>query len=410
MSQPPPPSKTNTYLGEYSGNFNSQLNTGLINSSFGYYSNSVVEVASANGAFGAYALQNNSTGLYNTAIGTSALYNLNPTGSGATGLPGVPIGFANTALGCLAGQNDFFGSCNTYLGCQSGPLQGELTTYIQSTAIGYDARLYPEYGTSAPTDPSIKYNQVVIGVTGTQVVIPGSLIVLGELSSSGATGPTGPQGSFNSSDSISCSSLTSQNDITSTAGNIIVGGGGGNYIGGNGTDMLFLGNYIRPNIASTSSTVTVQGNLTVDETLYGSTIQTAGSVETNNIGTFSGSTVTVDACLNIVGDLTVVESINYVQMLGPNGSILPSYSTSFQGPNTISIPAPAIGFYELYAIANQTSGLFITFWFNGTEASFSNGGIDTGGDLSFVLGNGVLNLSYSGSGTCYVNLNLKISN
>jgi hypothetical protein len=154
-----------------------------------------------NTAVGAGSLINSEYGTYNTAIGASTLYNMSaPVGanSRASG-----FGYANTALGCNAGEWDQIGSCNTYLGASSGPSETDYDdkiVYSQSTAVGYGTTFYPNgpFNDSSPstTNPalpsgySLVENQIVIGTPGATVIVPGSLYVLG----TGTYGNTGPQG------------------------------------------------------------------------------------------------------------------------------------------------------------------------------------------------------------------------
>lgn len=167
---------TNIYLNTSNAN-------GWNNDLYGFFSGYSISDSSGNTTIGSYALSQNQYGNYNTAIGTAALNELKPS---VDDVKKKNAGSANTALGALAGKFDVSGQCNTYLGAQSGQVFNDKNVYIQSTAIGYDTRFLTGFTAT---------NQIVIGTTGANVIIPGNLFVLGKNDAgTGPTGPTGPQG------------------------------------------------------------------------------------------------------------------------------------------------------------------------------------------------------------------------
>ena len=177
------------------GNTGSANNTGL--GAWALLNNTSGE---NNTALGTNSLLNNTSGNNNVGVGVATLLNIDTTSYntavGANALENNISGNYNTALGAVAGYNDYFGSSNTYLGVNAGQNKNDLSTYSYSTAIGYSAEFLTNY-------PST--DQIVIGYTGQNVIVPGNFYVLGESnvgsSGSGSRGPqgstgyTGPQGS-----------------------------------------------------------------------------------------------------------------------------------------------------------------------------------------------------------------------
>ena len=189
-------SSTNTNLGQNTLANNSGINNTAIGANVLNKNTS----ASNNTGLGAFALNANTSGINNVAVGANALLtNVYGNNNVAVG-PGTLLtisgtsdntavganalefnaGGNNTALGALAGYYDKSGDYNTYLGYNTGQSSGDSTVYDYSTAVGYNARITAS-------------NQVVIGITGQNVVIPGNLTVNGQTVGIG-TGPTGPQG------------------------------------------------------------------------------------------------------------------------------------------------------------------------------------------------------------------------
>ena len=190
-------SSTNTNLGQNT----LANNSGINNTAIGANVLNANTSASNNTGLGAFALNANTSGINNVAVGANALltnvYGNNNvavgpgtlltisgtsdnTAVGANALE-FNVGGNNTALGALAGYYDKSGDYNTYLGYNTGQSSSDNTVYDYSTAVGYNARITAS-------------NQVVIGITGQNVVIPGNLIVNGQTVGNG-TGSTGPQGS-----------------------------------------------------------------------------------------------------------------------------------------------------------------------------------------------------------------------
>jgi trimeric autotransporter adhesin len=137
----------------------------------------------SNVGVGLFSLYKNNSGSNNTCVGQSSGYNITSgyqnIAIGNDSMSGVDIGAFNVsvgndtlnskntnscvALGFAAGQYDYGGSGNTYLGYNSGPassVASPLPVFNNSTAIG----------SNSVTTAS---NQVVLGVTTSTVTIPG---------------------------------------------------------------------------------------------------------------------------------------------------------------------------------------------------------------------------------------------
>ena len=128
---------TNTFYGEGAG---ININTGVYNSGFGFYTLATDTGGSENTAIGDSALEFNSTGSWNTASGGFALYS-NTTGnynmaSGYQALDHNTTGDQNTASGAQALANNTTGQWNTASGAQA--LLSN-TTGQWNTASGYRA-------------------------------------------------------------------------------------------------------------------------------------------------------------------------------------------------------------------------------------------------------------------------------
>ena len=192
-------SSTNTNLGQNTLSNNTSVNNTAIgadvltnntdasnNTGVGAYALYTNQIGKNNVAVGANALFYNSHGDNNVAVGPAALLSISGTSDntavGANALE-YNTGSNNSAFGSLAGYYDIQGTNNTYLGFNTG--QDEMDTLIHNrcTAIGYNATL----------SPSILNDQIVLGITGSTVYIPGNLTVGGQ-SIGSSTGPTGPQG------------------------------------------------------------------------------------------------------------------------------------------------------------------------------------------------------------------------
>jgi len=185
---------SNTNLGQNTLSKNSGIN----NTAIGADALANNTSASDNTSVGAYSLYSNVSGINNVAIGANALlYNTSGKNNVAVGPASLlsvestndntalgantleyNSGGYNVALGSLAGYNDDSGSNNTYVGYNAGQLSSDLNTYYNSTLIGSNATFNPAMGQTG---------QIVIGSTGTNVYIPGNLIISGSTGSSGSS-------------------------------------------------------------------------------------------------------------------------------------------------------------------------------------------------------------------------------
>lgn len=121
----------NTYFGQAA---NGRTTTGIDNTALGYNALGSNTTAGGNTAIGRGALFTQTIGAgsvtVNTAVGYQSLYNTN--GDGGT----TPIGKWNSAIGYLSGSTNTTGSYNTFIGSTSDASLGSLTN---ATAIGYGA-------------------------------------------------------------------------------------------------------------------------------------------------------------------------------------------------------------------------------------------------------------------------------
>jgi hypothetical protein len=146
-----PSSLWNTFIGAGAGAYNT---TGSNNTAYGVTCLTYNTTGYANTANGANALAKNTTGRLNTAFGYGSLC-FNTTGhyntaSGANALFYNTTGNYNIACGVNAGRTLITGSANTFLGYDAGYNALQLTSALNSMALGY--------GTYTTAD-----NQVVIG-------------------------------------------------------------------------------------------------------------------------------------------------------------------------------------------------------------------------------------------------------
>jgi hypothetical protein len=118
---------------------------------------------SSNGAFGAFALNNNEDGFSNNAVGDSALYrNISGAQNTAVGdlalqdndSNGAGLGNFNTAVGASAMINNINGDGNTVVGEEAGPnlIVGFNNTYIGQLVGSFD----PDGGTLPDEDSTIR--------------------------------------------------------------------------------------------------------------------------------------------------------------------------------------------------------------------------------------------------------------
>jgi hypothetical protein len=151
------------------------------------------------------ALENNTTGGYNVAIGSNAL-NKNTTASNNTAV-GYQAGYSNTTgngfafVGYLAGYSQSTGTQNTFIGDRAG------------------------YTTSTASNNTALGNQALYTATG------GSNTALGQFSGNGIT--TGTNNTF--------VGQTSGSAVTTGAKNVILGSYSGN---GGGLDIRTASNYV----------------------------------------------------------------------------------------------------------------------------------------------------------------------
>ncbi|MCU7549907.1 tail fiber domain-containing protein [Chitinophagaceae bacterium LB-8] len=145
--------QSNTKYGAYALNANT---TGTYNSAFGYAALYKNTTANSNTAIGAWTLYSNKTGLYNTATGTNALFsNASSSYNTASGYNALrdntasyntafgyqalrynTSGHDNTALGWTALYSNTTGSYNTAIGEGAGPSSSGLSN---TTALGRSA-------------------------------------------------------------------------------------------------------------------------------------------------------------------------------------------------------------------------------------------------------------------------------
>jgi hypothetical protein len=170
-------------------------NTGIGNSGYGAYSLNATTYGSYNTASGLNSLLLSTSGDHDTASGYNALssntsgdYN---TASGSFALFANTTAHFNTAIGAFSGASIIDGSSNTFLGYEAGYNVSQLTSAINSMALGNGA-----YTTAS--------NQVVIGNDSvTQTLLKGNI---GLLSSSyinwGGTDGTAGYGFFDNSGTL----------------------------------------------------------------------------------------------------------------------------------------------------------------------------------------------------------------
>ncbi len=179
--------------------------TGYDNTSTGYQSLQSNTTGHDNTAIGINALQSNTTGNTNTAVGAGAIefgttgtantvvgydalwqnngsnnsclgfqtlyHNLTGTNNSAFGYYSLfnSTGTTNTAIGFSSGQNLVSGNFNTFLGANTD-ITNSATTYTQSTAIGYNAKITAS-------------NQIVLGTSTETVIVPGTATFAGPVTS-----------------------------------------------------------------------------------------------------------------------------------------------------------------------------------------------------------------------------------
>ena len=129
----------NTAIGTYTLNLNTTGINNTANGTGALYSNTT---GSSNTANGVNALQNNTTGYYNTAIGTYTL-NLNTTGinntaNGTGALQNNTTGYNNTAAGVNALNSNTTGINNTANGVTA---LNSNTTFSNCSGFGYNAQV-----------------------------------------------------------------------------------------------------------------------------------------------------------------------------------------------------------------------------------------------------------------------------
>jgi len=154
----------NTSNGMYSLLYNT---TGYNNTSVGAEALLNNLTGYSNTAVGRVSLYSNTTGYYNVAIGMDSLeFNISGyynTAIGAISLYSNLTGYNNTSVGYSAGRTLTTGNSNTFLGYNAGFHGSQLTSSVNSMALGN--------GTYTTAD-----NQVVIGNTGvTQTLLNGSV-------------------------------------------------------------------------------------------------------------------------------------------------------------------------------------------------------------------------------------------
>ncbi|MDH3267507.1 MAG: tail fiber domain-containing protein [Ignavibacteria bacterium] len=135
-------SRSNTFVGENSGNFTMSFTGGTdasFNTAVGYISLSSLTTGSYNTALGSATLINNAGGSENTALGSASLFNNNSgsenTAIGNSSLSSNGVGFQNTAVGNLSLLKNN-GNYNTALGYNAG---STVTTGANLTLLGIDA-------------------------------------------------------------------------------------------------------------------------------------------------------------------------------------------------------------------------------------------------------------------------------
>jgi hypothetical protein len=192
--------------------------------------------ADGNTAFGAFALNGNTTGFGNTAIGTDALLdNLTGNFNTATGFGALVNNTtnANTANGALALQNNTDGFGNTGIGGQA--LQSN-EDGDHNTATGFQSLLFNLAGENTASG----YQALMNNVTGDNNTATGSS-ALGSCVSGHDNVATGYQALF-SNDGNANTAVGYQALLNNTAGslNVAIGGQAGNNVT-TASDVICIG-------------------------------------------------------------------------------------------------------------------------------------------------------------------------
>jgi prepilin-type N-terminal cleavage/methylation domain-containing protein len=168
-----PADKTGTYNIGFGRSILSSNTTGSYNTGVGHGVLSSNTTGGGNIGVGYETLVSNTAGNYNLGVGFYTLM-LNTTGGANVGVGSFVLspttGNGNTGVGYSALQSSTTGSYNTglgYLAC------GNVTTGSNKTCIGANS------GPTGTPNTTNSTNQVWIGVSGSEVYIPGSLEVSG---------------------------------------------------------------------------------------------------------------------------------------------------------------------------------------------------------------------------------------
>ena len=199
----------NTHIGSHSGGFTSVSN-GSMNVGIGVYANRCLcGNTSNNAALGAFALRNNTTGQYNTAVGICA-------GVGATG---AAVSY-NTFVGNCSGFAATSANCNVAVGYLA---LSNATSSIQNTVVGYQS------GCAITTG---SYNVVIGSNTGSTIATSSCNIIISDGLGNARICATNTGSVLIPSTNLA---VNTQTGALQVAGGVGVGGdtyiGGGLYVG-----------------------------------------------------------------------------------------------------------------------------------------------------------------------------------
>ena len=298
--------------------------TGTGNTALGQDAMYFNTIGGSNVAIGVQALLNNTTASNNTAVGYQAGYSnttgsvtalgylaltSNTTGTGNTGLGGSTPAVSNSAL-----QANTTGYWNTAVG--SGSLQTN-TTGASNTALGL---LALASNTTASNNTAVGYQASYSSTTGAVNTAIGNLALYSNTTGSSNTA-VGYQANYTgTAGGNTCLGYQAGWQLTTGDSNVLLGYGAGAYSGNNittGSGNIVIGSYTNAAAASTATSITIGYNVVGKGTNTGF-IAPNGSAST---GVYQGNNsaawaITSDQRLkkNIVDNTVGLDAINAIQV------------------------------------------------------------------------------------------------